>query len=330
MIELFYYIQWEAEMATVRQDKENLAYVKYICDLYEYPEGSFEALEKAYNAIIGNTAAEELFFKWISAYESDAIEGDGWHAFLNESAESARLCGESEYTVQLLILILMSPHLRELYRRADIDEAIFYDSLRDLKWKLLECIRMHGIIGNFVADWDILFYQMRIFSLGRLQFEVKKFKREFSVCGVDRHPDTTVLSVHIPSSGRLVREEYLESYARAEKFFSHLFPDGKTVFICASWLLFPEHKVMLPETSGIRIFAEDFSVIEAYYAKPLARPWPLFYEKKNAPADELPTNTSLEKAYAERYKKGLPSGSALGVIIYKDGHILNTEKDKMV
>ena len=317
-------------MANIRQDKDNLKYVKYVCERYEYPEGSFEALEKAYGAITGNASAEKLFFKWISAYESDAIDSEDWAAFLSESAEAARLCGECEYTVKLLILILMSPHMRELYIRAGIDEEIFYDSLGDLKWKLLECIRMHGVVGTFVAHWHILFYQMRIFSLGRLQFEVKKFGREFSVCGVDLHSDTTVIGVHIPSSGRLVRSEYLESYARAEKFFSHLFPDGKTVLICNSWLLFPEHKVMLPETSGIRIFAEDYSVVEANYAKPLARPWPIFYEKKNAPADELPTNTSLERAYAERYKKGLPSGSALGVIIYKDGKILNTERDKMV
>jgi hypothetical protein len=189
---------------------------------------------------------------------------------------------------------------------------------------------MHGIFGTFVADWHIKFYRMELFGLGRFQFEIKKFEKEFSVCGIDLTPDTTVLGVHIPSSGRLVREEYLESYARAEKFFSHLFPSGTTIFVCASWLLFPEHKVMLPETSGIRIFAEDYSVVEAYYAKPLARPWPIFYEKKNAHAEDLPTSTSLERAYVERYKKGLPSGSALGVIIYKDGQILNTERDKMV
>ena len=313
-----------------QKDLESLSYIKEICTRYDYPKGSFEALEKAYISINNTPSASELFFKWLSAYEKDEINDDSdWKSFLSESEEAARLCGESEYTVQLLLLILMSPHMKELYKRAQIDEEVFYDSLGDLKWKLLECIRMHGIIGIFVAHWNIKFFQMTIFSLGRLQFEIKKFGKEFSVCGVDIHSDTTVIGVHIPSSGRFVRSEYLESYARAEKFFSHLFPEGKTIFICSSWLLFPEHKVMLPETSGIRIFAEDYSLVEAYYSKPMSRPWPIFYEKQNSPADELPTNTSLERAYAERYKKGLPSGSALGVIIYKNGQILNTERDKM-
>lgn len=310
---------------------KDLDYVKQICLRYNYPKGTFEALERAYISITENEISSEIFFGWISAYEKDEIKTDDeWKALLSETAEAAKKCGESEYTVHLLLLILMAPHMRELYRQAGISDEVFYDSLCDLKWKLNECIRMHSIFGTFVAHWHIRFYKMILFSLGRLQFEIKKFGKEFSVCGVDLTPDSTVIGVHIPSSGRLVREEYLASYAKAEKFFSYLFPDGKTVFTCASWLLFPEHKVMLPETSGIRIFAEDYSVVEAYYSKPGTRPWPIFYEKQNAPVDELPTNTSLERAYVGRYKKGLPSGSALGVIIYKDGHILNTERDKMV
>lgn len=310
---------------------QDLAYVKEICARYEYPEGTFNALERAYISITQDTGSSATFFGWIDTYEKDGMtDSDKWKAMLSETAEAAKKCGESEYTVHLLLLILMSPHMHELYRRAGISDEVFYDSLCDLKWKLLECIRMHGIVGTFVAYWLIKFYQMNIFALGRFQFEIKTFDKEFSVCGVDLKPDTTVIGVHIPSSGRLIREEYLASYAKAEKFFSHLFPDGKTVFTCASWLLFPEHKVMLPETSGIRIFAEDYSLVEAYYSKPLTRPWPVFYENKSSPADELPTNTSLERAYVERYKKGLPSGSALGVIIYKNGHILNTERDKMV
>ena len=312
-------------------DIENLNYVKEICDRYSYPGGSFEALEKAYGAIIKDRKVSNTLFGWIDAYEKDEINtDDAWKALLSETAEAAKICGVSEYTLHLLLLILMSRHLCELYRKAGIDEEIFRDSLCDLKWKLNECLRMHGIVGTFVAHWHIRFYRMNIFALGRLQFEIKKFGKEATVCGMELRPDTTVIGVHIPSSGKLVREEYLESYARAEKFFSHLFPSGKTVFICSSWMLFPEHKVMLPETSGIRIFAEDYSLIEAYYSKPLERPWPIFYNGKNASADELPTGTLLERAYVERYKKGLPSGSGLGVIIYENGQILNTEKDKMV
>jgi hypothetical protein len=249
---------------------------------------------------------------------------------LAETAVAAQNCGVSEFTVHLLLLILMTPHLLKLYKLKGIDENMIDGVFMDLKWKLLECLRMHGIFGTFVANWHQKFYRLDLFGLGRLQFEIKKAGISYSLCGVDIEPETTVLGVHIPSSGRLVREEYLESYARAEKFFAHLFPNGKTIFICTSWLLFPEHKVMLPETSGIRIFAEDFSIYEAYYAKPLSRPWPIFYNKKNAPADELPTDTTLERLYAERYKKGLPSGSAFGIIIYENGKILNTEKDKMV
>lgn len=307
----------------------NLFYVKDICERYGFSD-SYVFLQLAYEALLSSDETFDIFYKWLDAYERDAIVTDeDWKAFLSETADAAIKCGSCEYTVHLLILILMSRHLRELYRKAGIDDEIFYGSLCDLKWKLNECLRMHGVAGTFVAHWHVRFFRMTIFALGRLQFEIKKFGKEATVCGIKLHPDTTVIGVHIPSSGRLVRSEYLESYARAEKFFSHLFPGGKTVFTCSSWMLFPEHKVMLPETSGIRIFAEDYTLVEAYYSKPMERPWPIFYQYKNAPADELPMGTSLERAYAERYKKGLPSGSGLGVIIYENGQILNTEEDKM-
>ena len=318
-------------MDNTQRKFSDLEYIKEACNKYSYPEGTFDALEKAYNIIIENQEASDVFFGWLCAYERDKANDEEMRkTMLDDTADAAQKCGVSEYTVHLLLLILMTPHLLKLYKLRGIDENMIDGVFMDLKWKLLECLRMHDIFGTFVASWHLRFYRLNLFSLGRLQFEIKKAGFTYSLCGVDIEPETTVLGVHIPSSGRLVREEYLESYARAEKFFAHLFPNGKTIFTCSSWLLFPEHKVMLPETSGIRIFAEDFSVYEAYYSKPLSRPWPIFYNKKNAPADELPTDTTLERLYTERYKKGLPSGSALGVIIYKDGQILNTEKDKMV
>ena len=87
---------------------------------------------------------------------------------------------------------------------------------------------------------------------------------------------------------------------------------------------------MLPETSGIRRFAELFTIVHARYSAPRQRPWVIFYGDKDLPADELPDSTSLQRAYKERYLKGLPSGSACGVIVFKDGKILNIERDKML
>ena len=317
-------------MENKQRMNSDIEYVEEICSRYSYPDGTFEALRGTYESLSENSADGINFFKWLSYYEDGGeLTDEVCRALLNETAGAAAAVGESEYTVHLLLLILMSRRMHELYRDANISDDIFYDSLADLKWKLYECLRMHGIAGTFVAYWHLRFYKMKLFALGRLQFEIKKFGNEFSVCGVDLHEDDDVIGVHIPSGRRLIREEYLESYRRAEKFFSDIFKGGKTVFTCDSWLLFPEHKTMLPEDSGIRIFMEDYSIVKARYSKPLERPWPIFYEKRNAPADQLPQNTSLEKAYVERYKKGLPSGSALGVIIFENGIMLNNEGDKM-
>jgi len=309
----------------------DIQYIKSICDEYAYPEGSFEALSAAYNSVTANQSAREIFDNNKKGYESAPPEEYDFTAMLERVDALEETVGVSKYTLHLLNYLLLTPKMREHYEARGIDVQIFKDSMADFKLKLAECIGLHGIFGTHAPSWHKYFLKMELFALGRLQFHTRKAWKTGRVCGIEIDENTTVINTHIPSSGPLKIEDCIDSYSRAEKFFRNEFPDGSPVIImCDSWLLFPEHKIMLPETSGIRRFAEQFTVIHARYAAPRQRPWPIFYGAKDLPADELPERTSLERAYKERYIKGLPSGSACGVIIFKDGKILNTEKDKML
>ena len=298
------------------------------CRSVGFPAEDEKNLTDAFARIEVNPAAAALFEKHVGLYEKNA-ELD-YEQVLSEVEALGEPTGLSPYTLHLLLLILMTPHLHARYRAAGISEDIFHDTVSDLKWKLAECKRMYGITGTFVAPWHTRIFQMKLFALGRLQFETVSFKKDFSVGPYAVSAGQIVLNVHIPACGALEREACLASYALAESFFAGQYlKDRPLVFQCDSWLLFPEHRVMLPETSNIRRFAEDYAIVEARYSAPGVRPWPLFYQKKSAPATELPRNTMLERLYAERYEKGLPSGGALGVIFYQNGRILNTRKENM-
>ena len=53
-----------------------------------------------------------------------------------------------------------------------IDDTIFYNTMLDLRYKLEECKLVHNQIGTFVPKWYKGFFEMKIFALGRLQFEI--------------------------------------------------------------------------------------------------------------------------------------------------------------
>ena len=310
---------------------DDIKYITDFCAEYEYPDGACEALLAAYDAVCKNAEAKIIFFAQREGYETLGPDGFDFDKMKSDVDLLEERVGVSKFTLQLLNYILLTPHMKTLYEQRGIDLEIYRDSVLDLKWKLFECIRMHGIFGTFVAQWHKHFFKMAMFALGRLQFHVTDFGRDATVGGITLTPETKVINTHIPACGPLTEELCIDAYSRAEKFFDGLFPkDSPTIIKCDSWLLFPEHKMILPETSGIRRFAEQFSLVHARYAAPMFRPWPIFYDKQNAPAYELPESTSLERIYKERYLKGLPSGSGVGVILFKDGKILNNDKDKMV
>ena len=309
----------------------DIQYIRSLCEEYGYPDGSFEALEEAYGKAFGNGEAKKVFEDIRKGYEASAPDEYDFTSMLERVDALEEKTGVSKYTLHLLNYLLLTPKMREHYVERGIDLQIFRDSMDDFRLKLVECIRLHGIFGTHAPSWHKYFLKMELFALGRLQFHARKAWKTGNVCGVEITENTTVLNTHIPSSGPLKVEDCIDSFRRAEKFFKNEFPSGTpTVIMCDSWLLFPEHKVMLPESSGIRRFAEMFTVIHARYSAPKQRPWMIFYGDKDLPADELPEKTTLERVYKERYVKGMPSGSACGVIIIKDGQILNTERDKML
>ena len=98
---------------------------------------------------------------------------------LTKCEDSAKLCGVHEYTVKLLAYICLSRQLRANYEARGLDLGIWFDSMCDLKYKLIECKLVKGIYGSFVAEWFSRFFNMTRFGLGRLQFEIVPFRRNY-------------------------------------------------------------------------------------------------------------------------------------------------------
>lgn len=283
---------------------------------FDYNPDDTAFLLASYDKLSANAEAKLLFESAIQTYEAN-IDCD-YGALTAQSKKAARITGVHNHTTDLLLFICLSKHLRSLYIDRGIDLAIWHDSMLDLKYKLEECKLVRGICGMFVAFWMPGWFKMTRFALGRLQFEMVDFGREYQKDGIILGKESKVLNMHIPRSGQpLSKELYEDSFARAKAFFASQLPQGqcpdeKVPFVCHSWLLYPRMVEFVSEKSNVRRFMEEFEIL-SWDDSDGESLWCLFDTNERNPA-RLPTDTSLRRAFVERLTNGGRVGWGYGIL----------------
>lgn len=282
---------------------------------FDYEKCDAKFLLSAYGKIEKCGEAATLFEEILKSYEENH-ELLYKELVIDKAIAAANAAGIHPYTATLLIHILMSKRLRELYSEKGLDYAIFKDTVLDLKWKLWECKAVKGIVGISSFRWFEGFYRLERFALGRLQFELLPVKCDYEKDGVVlKKGESTVINVHIPRTGEPIDKESCDAaYAMARCFFKSL--TGEDLhFVCRSWLLFPENKKILSEKSNTYRFISEYDIVSWEYnlGEDL---WRLFDTEEKNP-DKLPCDTSFRRRYVEYLKSGGRVGEGYGIKIYK-------------
>lgn len=288
-------------------------YLLNLMNDHEYEKKDKECLISAYDTVVANEEANKILEDLLKVY-AENINLDYYNEIIvNRAQKIAEIVNIHSYTIELLAFMCMSKHLKTLYEAKNIDAQIFKDSMLDLKWKLEECKAVKGICGAFVAWWFPGFFNMTRFALGRLQFEIVKFERNYDKNGVKLTPDSRVINVHIPRTGTPMDKESCDkAYAQAREFFKDEVGEN-CPFICYSWLLYPENKNILSPKSNTYRFMSEYDVIEKIDNNGDDL-WRLFDTDEKDP-NKLPTDTSFRRLYVEHLKKGGKVGEGLGVKI---------------
>lgn len=297
---------------------ERKNWILFVMEKLVYPEDAVNCIADAYDKIRGSEEGNRILEQALAVYENDWM-----HNFENLTGQArpiAAMCDLREETVYLVILLCMSKHLKELYEARGLSEDLYWNAMRDTRYKLLECRTIYGIWGTFVAAWFSRFYTLTRFAIGRLQFEPWQINADFQLNGRRIAAGETVVNVHIPSAGPLDREVCLDAFRKAAEFFAPLFPDGEVTFYTSSWLLSPDHTQILPESSNIRGFMKFFHIIpgERTVEHDL---WRIFgTEKPDLTA--LPKDTGLRRCYAQAIENGRMPVVGKGVFWVRNGEIL--------
>ncbi len=244
---------------------------------------------------------------------------------LEEMGEISQRYGIHKYTGDLLLIIFSLPHLHAKYREKGIPDSVFYESMDDVRCKTEECVECFGVVGTFVAGWYDGFFDTNRFAYGRFQYEPVIYDGEpiLLAGGAVLEKGQTFINFHIPKNGTPLSDEVrLDSYRQAYPHYADLFRDGKVIFGCDSWLLYPEHRGFLPADSNILRFMDDFDVICGRDSAEFYDKWRVFGRYSDLPADKLPRDTSLRKAYADRLALGGKTGAGFGVFAFDGEKII--------
>ena len=278
---------------------------------FDYSPDDADFLLAAYDKIMANPEAAALFKQAVATYEAN-IDCD-YNSLTAQVKQASRLVGVHNHTADLLLFICLSKHLRKTYAERGIDDAIWHDSMLDLRYKLEECKLVRGVRGMFVAFWMPGWFKMTRFALGRLQFEVVDFGREYQKNGISLGKESKVLNMHIPRSGQpLSPALYEDSFARAKEFFKDQLQGEKVPFVCHSWLLYPCMTEFVSVGSNVLRFMKEFEILSWDHSDGESL-WCLFDTAERNP-DRLPTDTTLRRAFVERLKSGGRVGWGYGIL----------------
>ena len=290
-------------------------YLKDFMEKFSYPEEAKDALFQAFDRIDADASCREAFQGLLQSYEADISLK--MRPLLNQMTEIAARAGVQEYTGHLLLCLCMSRHLLACYRKAGIDEQIWFTSMSDLKWKLMECRLVRGIWGTFVGEWFEGFFQMDRFGFLKLQFEPRVLDFRYEKDGLVLEPGTPMAIVHIPrTGGKLDKESMERSFDLAADFFIERYRFDPMVFVCSSWLLYPDNLEVLSPESNLYAFITTFDLVKSWESEDYYDAWRLFDKEYTGDVDQLPQDTSMRRAYADWIRKGKKFGGATGVYIY--------------
>ena len=235
----------------------------------------------------------------------------------------------NEYMSNLIFILECTGYAYEDYKAHNISDEIFYDSFKELTYKMNECKAYKGVWGNFVPDWEKRFLDLNCFQLGRLQYNYSQhIGDEVTIDNFVISEGDNVVGCHIPSSGPLLQEDVVDSLKRAYEFFYDKRKNGILIVECFSWFFCPNYVEIFKENAkNIYSFTQNFHVYYAYDSDVFNDIWRVFgVEPDDYNADELKEDTRLQKAFKKHIKEGKKFGGGRAVILF-DGENILTRKD---
>ena len=285
--------------------------MRLLCTQYRFNPEAVLFLDSAYQQLANHNEAFAVFCRQIQLCEEELLfEHESVFAALHELQAS---CSLHPHTIDLLYLIRLLPLLEKRYKENGIPLRYYENFVYLLRKAAENSLSTCGFCSISTGWWLIDYYKMKLYSIGRLQFKRRKFKRPMGWF----QPGQYYIDVHIPGGSPLTYESCRRAYDEAASFFQRKYGMEEIVFCCHSWLLSPDLDEFLPPHSNILAFAHDYTILETT-VDPNSHAAVFVFGVSSMPdnIDELPGDTSLRRAFKERLKAGKTINVAFGAMTY--------------
>ena len=291
--------------------------IAQICNRIDFPKSAVMCFERCYEQIFPKYAeALQLYAaKWMS------VDGD-WRDCLKTISSIASDIGVSFNKASMFFLLYCEVLLLQEYQRKELHESLYWETLQDLRYKLLECYSLYKEWGTFVIEWFRGFYLCERFALGRLQYEKSTFPYK-GYKDILKEGDN-VYSCHIPSSGALLENDVLISLKKAYTFYQGELRNGILPVVCHSWLLYKPLETAFADSCNILRFRGMFDVIENTADSKNGDFWRVFNQEFSPQSlNEILPTTSLQKNLKAHLLDGGTLGNGFGVLLFDGEKIID-------
>lgn len=220
-------------------------------------------------------------------------------------------------TEKLALVLSALPHVFEKYVQKGIPLQIFYDTFSDIKIWCDNAFEQYGEKGLVNIRWIAKHAAMKIFRIGRLQYEFSRF-------AIPRHTDIKkmlkcpyrlgekCIALHIPQGEKLDNAACRKSLRDATAFFAKYYPGyAYRCYTVTSWLLDPDLGKALGEDSNIVKFGKMFTLL-GYVSDSDMNERRVFGYRKDR--NNYVADNALRKYYLERIKSRKPLYSYNGFL----------------
>ena len=235
-----------------------------------------------------------------------------------------------EYTVNLLFLLACTSYMQEKWKESGYPEALFVETMKDLKYKLDECESTYGIWGNFVIWWYETVYHGGLIALGRLQYRPMVHEGEDVKIGdfILKAGDF-LLDSHIPTGGPITYEVCEESYRLAYEMFKDKIKGDILPICCFTWMFYPAYRNLYKPGSNIANFMHDFVLYDVLETPTFDDAFRLFGSDISKDKSEWKAENSLQKAFHAYVMTHDRFGAGKGLLLFDGERVLtrNYQKD---
>ena len=223
------------------------------------------------------------------------------------------------YTVDFMFVLACTGYLEEKWKSMGISNEIFENSMKDILYKLEECIQIKKIFGLFVGSWYGAFFHDNLMALGRFQYRMRHLPLQegesLNICGKTYTAEDKIVDFHIPSSGPMTREACMDSFRRAYDMFSEQRIGGVLPMFCGSWLLYPDYEEVFSASPNILAFRNDFTIFDVHSQEHFSDSWRVFGTDETD-IEKLPERTSMQRNFKTYMKHHTCFGSGCGIVLF--------------